>query len=262
MKSLVYTNAIGGTITFSTAPTSSQVFLETVSGLDIPNINIYQQKSPYQDGATPIDQLLDIREVVMTGAIVVPLNLSSIDTFKRTIISALNPKAGPGTLVYTNNNTSYTLRNVIPRGPLFSFKPITEPFQKLQITFYCHDPYLYSTSSSTVSLSGSTVIANAGDVMAPVSISITGACTNPTISNTTSGYSIAYVGSLTTGQTLTINTAFGNKSVKIGSSNVIYNISAASVFWGLLLGNNTITVSVGSGTPSASLTYYTRYLGA
>ena len=139
MKSLVYTNAIGGTITFTTSPTSTQVFLESVSGLDFPNINIYQQKSPYQDGATPIDQLLDIREVVMTGAIVVPLNLSSIDTFKRTIISALNPKAGPGTLVYTNNNTSYTLRNVIPHGPMFQFKPITEPFQKLQITFYCHD---------------------------------------------------------------------------------------------------------------------------
>ena len=256
MRSITYTNPIGGSITFYQTP----YLITSLDGIDLPKINIYEQKSPYQDGSTSIDQLWQPREIVLTGAINAPNNIASINTHKRTIISALNPKAGAGTLTYTNDNATYKINNVLPQGPLFKNKELTNPFQEFQITFYCFDPYLYDNTVTSTGLTSSQTIVNSGDVITPILVSITGACTNPVIGNTTSGYSITYNGSFT--GTLTINTAFGNKYAKLGTSNVIANITSASTFWGLLLGNNTVTFSCSSGTPNVILSYYNRYNGA
>lgn len=258
MRRLVYTNPIGGTVTFQYSP----FLITSLTGLDIPTINLQTQKSSFQDGATAIDQLFEPREVVMQGAINAPNDFVNINTYKRTIISALNPKAGPGTLLYTNNNKTYKLNSVVPEGPLYANKEQTNPFQEFQTTFYCHDPYFYDETATSLVLAAPTSVVNSGDVMAPIVLTITGACTNPTITNSTSGYSISYVGSLTAGQTLTINTNYGLKSCKIGTTNVMANISSSSVFWGLLLGTNSITYSTSSGSPTVTLSYYNKYIGA
>jgi len=258
MRKLTYTNPIGGSVLFYANP----LLITSLKGLDLPPQTIQEQKAPFQDGTTPIDRLLNIREVVLEGAINAPNNFAGIAGYRRSIISALNPKAGPGIFVYQNDIASYLIKNVIPEGPLFSDKALTDPFQTFQLTLYCHDPYLYDVSPTVAAIGASTAVVNAGDVMAPITITISGACTNPIITNATSGYAIKYIGSLTSGQSLVISTAFGNKSVLLNGANAMSLISSDTVFWGLLLGSNTITFSASSGTPTVSLSFSNRYLGA
>ncbi len=259
MRSLLYTNPIGGSVLFCKSP----LLITSLEGLDIADLNLQEQKAPFQDGATPIDQLLQPREVVLEGAINAPQDLTGIDTYKRSIISALNPKAGPGTLTYTNNLRSYLLKNVVLKGGgIFKNKDLTNPFQEFQLTFYCHDPYLYDTAATVVALGSSTVATNSGDVLAEIKITIPGPCTNPVIENYTSGYSMEYVGTIASGSSLIISTVKGNLSATIGGSSVMSSMLATSVFWGLLLGDNTITFSCSSGSVTPVLSYYNRYIGA
>lgn len=258
MRKLTYTNPLGGSLELYYTP----FLITSLAGMDIPRVNRQEQKAPLQDGATPIDLLFLPREIEIDGAINAPQNISGILTYKRQIIAALNPKAGPGTLTYQNNLRSYLLKNVTAEGPLFPNKDLPDPFQTFHLTFEAADPYLYDTSPTSVSLGSSTNVSNAGDVMAPITLTISGACTNPIITNTTTGYAIKYVGSLLAGDSLVISTEFGNKSVKKNGVNAMGNISADTVFWGLALGSNTITFSVGSGTPTVSLQFSKKYLGA
>lgn len=258
MRKLTYSNPIGGSVLFYGSP----LLITSLKGMDIPPQTIQEQKAPFQDGSTPIDRLLNIREVVLDGAINAPNNFTAIASYRRSIISALNPKAGPGSFVYQNDVASYLVKNVIPEGPLFPDKILTDPFQSFQLTLYCHDPFLYDVSPTVVALGASTAVINSGDVMAPITLTISGACTNPIITNATSGYAIKYNGSLLAGQSLVISTTFGNKSVLLNGVNAMPNITNDTVFWGLLLGSNTITFSAGSGTPTVSLSFSNRYIGA
>lgn len=263
MRSLLYTNPLGGSVLFG----SNLLVITSLQGLDFADINVQEQKAPFQDGSTPIDQLFQPRSIVIQGSILVAQNLAEIDAQKRLVIAALNPKAGPGSAVYTNNLRSYALRNLVPKGSLFSNKDLTSPFQAFQVTLYCHDPYLYDLAAITDSLAvGTTNCVNSGDISCDLVLTINGPCTNPTITNTLSGYSIAYSGSIASGQSLVVNTSFGNKFARLysGSSfvNAMPSIAAGSVFFGLELGNNPISLSVGSGTPVVTLAHTNRYLGA
>ena len=258
MRKLTYNNPIGGSIELYFKP----FLLTSVEGLDLPQPNNQEDKAPFQDGTTPIDQLFKPREIVVSGSILAPQDFSGIATYRRQLLSALNPKAGPGTLTYQNNLRSYLMQQVVAEGSLFKNKQLDYPYQDFQITFYCHDPYLYDTTPTSVGIGASTLVQNLGDVEAPVTITIPGPCTNPTITNVTTGLSIAYVGSVPSGTSLVISTVFGNKSALLGGVNAMPNISPSSTFWSLLLGNNYIEATFGSGTPSVTLAFYNKYLGA
>jgi hypothetical protein len=232
------------------------------------DLNIQEQVAPFQDGTTPIDQLFKPREVVLEGAILYPNDFSEIACGRRAIISGLNPKAGPGSAIYTNNLKSYALRNVVPEGPLFPDKQLPDPYQTFQVTFHCHDPYLYDTFAieDTISVGGSNASVNSGDVMSDLLLAINGPCVNPKITNQFNGESIAYVGTLLSTQSLVINTAFGSKSATLYTggvaSNAMASISPSSIFFGLGIGSTGITFSVSSGTPTCTLTHTNRYIGA
>jgi len=264
MRSFQYINPIGGGVMFYNYP----YLITTLKGLDIADINIQEQTAPFQDGTTPIDQLFKAREVVLDGAILLPQNLSGIDTAKRTIISGLNPKAGPGSAIYTNNNTSYLLKNIVPEGPLFSNKLATNPYQDFEVTFHCSDPYLYATSpiiDTIVNGTGNYCI-NSGDVESDILLTINGPCTNPTITNLFNGYIISYIGTIASGKILIINTSFGNKSALLytsGSSvNAMPNISVGSVFFGLGLGSTQIEFTYSAGSPTCTISHTNRFIGA
>jgi len=262
MRVINYTNPNAGSITFSYNP----YLITSLKGLDLAKINNQTQKGPYQDGATPIDQLFEVREVVLEGAINAPQNLVAIDGYKRAMLSALNPKAGPGILYYTNNIRTYRLKNVVADGPIYSNKEATSPFQTFQITFYCNDPYLYDSSDTNTALGSSTAITNSGDVNMPYVLVIAGPCTNPVITNSTSGKSISYSGSLTSSQYLTISTAYGNIYATLNTNGTVTNAMASftstTTFFSLGLGISNINKSASSGTPIATMTYSPRYIGA
>jgi phage-related protein len=93
---------------------------------------------------------------------------------------------------------------------------------------------------------------------------IVGPAVNPTLTNNTTGKSIALTISLTVGQSLTIDTRPGFKTItRENGSNQFSAASPASSLWSLARGLNTITLSVtgSSGASQLQLQYKQRYEG-
>ncbi|MDD5358325.1 MAG: phage tail family protein [Candidatus Nanoarchaeia archaeon] len=266
MRTLVYTNSVGSTLTISS--TSLDYLLTSIEGIDIPSQTIQEQKAPFQQGTTPIDQLLNSRDIIVNGVIRVNQNLSSIDTKRRSILSALNYTLGTGTITYTNaaGNVCY-FYDVIPEGPVFKNKDFMNPRQEFQITFHCHDPWLYGTTVTLTGVTTTTTITITGDYETPVTLTLTNPGTNPII--TCNADSLSLVNTFATGDIVTISTDFGGKSVVkqtvVGgpTTNIIQYLTSASVFWNLEIGTNVIVVTSDSTTSVATITlvYAERYLG-
>jgi hypothetical protein len=285
VRKLVYTNPLGVSVTLYQTP----YLITKLEGLALPGIQSQEQKAPYQDGTTYLDALFDPRTVVVSGSISHPQALGQIFTDRATIISALNPKNGPGTLTYTNDNATYTTAcHVIVAT--FPDKPANEPFQRFQIQFHCNDPYWYGNSAQSISMvlvtggftfpftfpktfgsyvgSVSTPAVNAGDSVTPVLISVYGPCAVPVITNQTTGQLIKCNITLQSGDVLIINTKFGSKSVTLITSagvksNQMATLDPTSTFWQLAIGSNNILYSdnVNSGAESCVVSWNNRYSG-
>ena len=115
-----------------------------------------------------------------------------------------------------------------------------------------------------------TNIYNQGDVDTPIKVKLkaTGTVINPIIENLDTGEFIRVKRTLAEGDTLEINTAFGNKRVEIikpdGSrENVFHYIDYKSTFFQLVGGDNTIKydAEVGENNLDVSIYYTPNYLG-
>jgi phage-related protein len=155
------------------------------------------------------------------------------------------------------------------------------------INLIAYDPFWYSDSqavtigSSTTATfplvfpfvlpsNTATVVANnTGDIEAPVTIVITGDVTNPVLTNTTTGKAITFAKDMDAGDTMTITTGFGNKTVSYYDSsagttvNGFQYLSSSSEFWGLVPGENTLTFTATSidAATRAIVTWQNRFSG-
>jgi hypothetical protein len=127
----------------------SDYCIESVDGLSEPGIVWQEQKAPYQDGATYIDNLFDVREIVVEGSIVAS-TLSAINTAKDTMIRALNPKNGQAWLQYDADGVSKRIMAV--GSVVFGNKDYQESFQKFQVTFRCGDPLWQDLTADSINL--------------------------------------------------------------------------------------------------------------
>jgi hypothetical protein len=296
MRKLVYTNPLGVSITFD----DTLYGITKLEGIDIAPLAIQEQLAPFQDGTTPIDQLFTFREIDAEGVIACGGNPLAIYTARRALLAALNPKLGPGTLVYTSDFGSWQLNDVTPEGqaPLFPNRNANDGSQQWLITFHCADPYFYDLKAQSIPLQdtvGATLfpivfpasgivlsyysgaggsaetsdsINNAGDWETPVSIKLYGPCVNPKILNVTTGDYIRVEISMEAGDLLEITTAFGNKSVIYTPSggvpvSAITLLDLSSTFFQLAVGNNELLLSDDSfsATDSCTVTWTNRYIG-
>ena len=139
MRKLVVTNPNGVSITFD----ENLYGITNLTGLDVPDPILQSQKAPFQDGVTPIDQLLGPRMIVLQGTITVGNNYALIYQYRRALEIAINTKLGTHTMVYTNSYGTWYLSGRVASGPKFKNKNANEGNQQFQITFQCDDPYLY-----------------------------------------------------------------------------------------------------------------------
>jgi hypothetical protein len=102
---------------------------------------------------------------------------------------------------------------------------------------------------------------NAGQAEAPVVIEIKGACVNPSITNETTGEFIAFRDlTMTAGQTLIIDTTFGQKKVELDGENVFNKLDFNSTFFNLTIGENIIDFSDETGNPDATINFIYKNL--
>lgn len=168
MQKLVFINGAGTQIDL----TAGNFGITNWSGLSNTGLNIQTQQVPFEDGGVFLDALMEQREIEVTVAIYDGNNLELRYQKKRELISALNPKLGEGTLIYTNNHLSRQIK-AVPQIPLFENKNSNDAGTlKASVAFSCPSPYWEDLEETEVILTrgGGISVDNKGDV--PVSVKI------------------------------------------------------------------------------------------
>jgi hypothetical protein len=216
MRKLVYTNPDGDSITFDEG--GGYFGITSLEGLGVPTLSLQSQKAPYQHGTTPIDRLVEPREIVVEGVICAGQNQPIRYQQMRILTKALNKDIGVGTLVYTNDIKSYQI-SCTPEGPVFSNKNADEGNQKFHIVFYCDNPYWTDTTNTVVTVSSSDLSATAVNITgdSPVSIhaEITGSMNKPVLTEQIQNQFLSYADQV--GTKLVLDTGFGNKTAYLQS---------------------------------------------
>lgn len=242
-----------------------------------------------QHGNTPINSLMDAFEGELVFIIYTRnMRPDEIEEARRMITNICNPLNGTIRMTVTLNNGSIYHRDITfsaaPHFPV-GLENRNYDWQKVQLFYTANNPFWYSETEIIESFQGSepmfsfpfsmslsdpvifgmvipsNVAINAGQAEAPIVIEIKGACVNPVITNETTGEFIAFKNfSMAAGQTLIINTAFGQKKVELDGENVFHKLDFDSTFFNLVIGENSIDFTDDSGNPDATIHFIYKNL--
>ena len=274
-EKLIYENDRRESIELSVG---SAFFLENIVGLDGISNSITSTKVNNQDGEIFLKDSLDKRNIEIEGTI-----LRDIDNNKSKMISIFNPKLG-GKLLYKNRNIEVFICCRVENAPKFS----RDKLPKYLISLYCPNPYFLSKFEVGEEISTwigglkfkfslpfrlkqkgepKVNVYNDGHVETPVEIIFKGPAQNPSIVNHSTKEFIKVKRTLSSNDTLYINTEFGNKTVEIDRNgtreNAFNYIDLDSTFFNLQVGDNLIeyTTENDLDPQSVEIKYRNRYLG-
>ena len=210
MQKLIFRNAKGTEINLTELPFG----VTNWEGFSNTSLNIQTQQVPFQDGGVYLDSLLEQRELSVTVAVCDNNDLEERYRLKRVLISALNPKLGEGTLIYTNDFLSRQI-TVIPQLPIFENKNSNDSGTlKASCVFTACNPYWEDLKDTEVTfqLGQQPIIKNEGDVSCQLEMDwFTSYVKNGQVTNVTQNQKIKYNGDLN--DSLKIVTEVGKKSV-------------------------------------------------
>ena len=250
---------------------------------------IQTRRGAYQDGVTLQTVRLSPR-TLMVRFLILAASRVGIEQKRRRVAAAFNPRNGPGTLVWTQGDGSqYALRCVALSGsPTFLAGRTSQgrSWQEAIVDLQAPDPCWFDAAATTLPLAGLTggaafpivfpcsfavmgstmAVQNAGDIAAPVRITIPGPCPNPVVENLTTGEQIALTLEVPAGQSVLIDTAYGNRICRLVASNgtqtnAMQYLTPESTFWQLQPGENIVTFSTPSGSVEVTIEYASRYTG-
>jgi len=283
-RKVYFTNSRGETILIDGHV--KPLLLTHIEGTGGAPVEVQMQKAPYQDGETYIDSLLGPRYLDIEGMIWATTPGAIMDRRQR-LNRVFNPKLGIGRLRLELGGWAYEIDAAVDSSVAFPSRT-KGPIQTFALSLVCPDPawrnpdeetwtlasfvggfsFPFSFPLSFGSVGQELDIENKGDMDSPVLIRMTGPLTNPELENVTTGQRISITREIRAGETLEINTAFGQKSVTIidangNRSNGFHYVSPASEFWSLVPGLNTVTYAATeeSGNSSVTLSFYHRYSG-
>ncbi|MBS4191740.1 phage tail family protein [Bacillus sp. FJAT-49705] len=251
--------------------------------------NVQMQKSPFQDGQTHTDSVLEIRPINLE-LLLQAKSQDELFRLRAKLTSVFNPKLGAGTLKYVYGSLDREIKATSEFAPIFppgeSNRGST--FQVALMSLICSDPFWLDphTESEPMSAwiggmefpfqlpvefamkSSSTTLLNDGDVEVPVEIVFHGPAVNPIVTNKTTGEFIRVKRTLGANDKLIVRTAFGNKTVLIidgtGKQTRAFNwLDENSIFWQLDVGYNEIEYNMDSNSDDANvvINWRKRYVG-
>ena len=211
MQKLVFINGNGVQIDL----TAGKFGITNWAGLSNTGLNIQTQQVPFEDGGVFLDALMEQREIEITVAIYDGNNLELRYQKKRELISALNPKLGEGTLIYTNDYLSRQIK-AVPQIPLFENKNSNDAGTlKASVVFSCPNPYWEDVNYTVKNISQGEVIniENDGDVTIGFEAKIINKINNPIeIENLTTNKSVT-IDKNNTNDIVILNTELGRKTL-------------------------------------------------
>lgn len=260
-------------------------FFQGTTGEDGLNSVITKISNYNQDGSSITNKQIGDRTITLTG-IIKGNTKTELAEYRSKLLSIFNPKF-KGTLVYEFGEIKKQIECVVEAAPKFGTKNIWK-HESFMISLFCPNPFWKDISISSeeiitwiggmsfpfsfpVSFSTkgdpSKNIINDGDVETPIEITFKGPAINPKIINILTGEFIRVKRTLTSDDTLVINTEFGNKKVEIlkidGTKQNAFNyIDLNSSFFQLNQGDNVIEYSTDGLEPSSvAIKFRKRYLG-
>lgn len=251
--------------------------------------SIVTQDVPMQPGTT--EKYVQLQPSTPTiPLIITAASESDLDAARRALKWAMTTNRGVGTLRHTaNDGTVRDLKCRLASGFEGDESAANRApgFIALTLQFFAADPYWYDTNYqqqvftvaagtpffgpsnallpinlSPSGIASSASVQNNGEAVAWPLWTLSGPMSAATFTNTTTGDVLTLTASLSAGQSLTIDTAPGQKTVvrEDGTKHFEY-VSATSTLWGLAVGTNALSVNVtGSGTGTLlTLQYKQRY---
>lgn len=273
-----------------TAPGQPRIALNTdaVQMMDLTGAGIPAQRSqtvstPGRDGETWLRSMLEPRFLIAQLQLVGD-GLTQTQALRRQVIRALNPKRGIGVIDWTPvaGGTTYEIDGVFERGLGFDDQgdDHREFVEYAAVSFRCPDPAWREQTLNAIPIGASggglsiplampltlaeagttQTIDNSGDLDAYPVITATGTFDGLMVRNETTGKKVWFPSlSVSAGQTIVID--MDRRTATLDGTNVMPYRSPDSEAWPLVLGENTITASVSSGSVDLIVTYPTLLIG-
>jgi hypothetical protein len=280
LRRLTFENRRGESIEFYLSP----FFINSLTGIGEVSADLQSQKSPYQDGDTYLDTLLQPRFINLEGEIL-ESSVTGNQDLRRELTRICNPKLGLGKITLETDEDIKEINGTLDGGVVFPEKG-EKHYQIFMITWKCPNPYWKSldiTEEPTFEplfqfpFEGTfemgiqrdkRIIDNDGDGPAPIYIEFYGPAVNPIITNNTTGEFIKVNQTLAEGEFMRVDTTPGNKGVEFVSpdgtvTNVFNWIDLNSTFFQLMVGENEIEYSADSDIQGAvvNISYNKLYVG-
>lgn len=260
----------------------------TGSGFGGPDNEMSLARGAYQDGQTLQSVYLSPRRLSVSF-VILAASVSAVQARRRAVAAAFNPRAGLGTLVWTQEDgTEYALRCLAASGsPSFPAGGRSGPtWQEVLVDLVAPDPCWYAYGGEELHLAGLTggatfpisfpasfatqgatvVVRNEGDIAAPVQITVSGPIVNPVVENLTTGKRIALSLVVAAGEQVAIDTTYGSLYCRLiaangTQTNAMAHLSDDSEFWQVVPGENILTYSATSGSAEVVVRFASRYTG-
>jgi hypothetical protein len=254
------------------------------TGRFMPPVDLVEQQVPFQPGTRLKQAYVKSRDIDLPLGIT-GVSKSDLRTQIRNLLNMFNPLAGDGQLKIIAEDGSQRLITCRYSSGL-EIQETGLSWQSVIIVLKAFDPYWYDPNpivqtftvgtpatffpmlpmrltSSTVF--ADTTIANNGDVESWPTWIITGPGDTIYIRNLTTGEFININYTLAPGDTITIDTRPGKKTVTFGDGTNLYpNMSSDSSLWALQAGNNQVRIEMQNSQVASNvqLSYQNRYWGA
>jgi Phage tail protein len=251
--------------------------------------NMITTKVWNQHGDTFIDSYMEVFDGEIIFAIYVE-NKSFIqqEQQRRTITNLCNPLNGEIQMkIYLNTGKTYKRDITFTTAPHFpiGLENRNNVWQKVQLFYTANNPFWYDEDELVETFQAveplfafefamspeapvymgnilpSNVAVNEGQVAAPITIKIIGACVNPRIDNKTTGEFIKFKNlTMNANDILEIDTAFGRKKVLLNQQNAFNKLDFNSTFFNLKIGENEIEFTDDTGSTTATIHFIYKNL--
>lgn len=262
--------------------------LTSVNGLSALSAEHRTYNSMQVDGAVYRESMYNVREVTINMALNA-VNYDNVQVLKDAILEMCDPKAGAMFLKVERSGYVRVLTVISDDVPEFYTKNHSR-FSFGTLTLIAHQPLFLSENEITVDLNevsggwtfplkfpvqfeskaaNNKNIINSGNAETPFIVQIYGACTNPVITNNSTGELIKVNKEIASGEILTIDTDIRSSAKVIltktdGSTESAYHyIDITSVpFFQLQKGDNLLSYTNDAAAyNNVILRYYNRFLG-
>ena len=281
MQKITYTNSRGDSIVLShRAP----FLLSKIDGLGDVDANVQMQKSPFQDGSTHVDTLLEPRFLSMQVSIV-GKGREDVSAKREELARVFNPKLS-GVVLFENGRVSREIKAVPEHVPKYPSDDRGLTYQIALVNLVCPNPYWQDINPINVKLQDfvgnfffpisfpasfsirgdEKNLLNEGHAPTPIKVTFRGEAVNPMITKVSTGEFIRINRTIPAEHSLVITTDFDYRTVRIvdpygNEKNAMGYIDLDGTFFSLDVGENNLKFITSGGNPEVFIEYRNLYLG-